>query len=931
MEKVLQLLRQECHQRRLQLDEFMRTYDIHNNKKITKDQFLRALDNAGIRLSPSDLRSLQDHYQVPDEPLNVNYRSFCDDLDFMHQSLKGLEKNPSIGFEDALEQQLQYSSSSQLQKQTQLSAPEQQELSQLLVKLWKMGKPKGIVIKDVFRDFDRTNCGNVTKPQFLRNIYAVYASTVLTHHDAELLTRAYATEFGVNYRVLHQDMHALDEDGPHKTLITSPSLSPSPTSSLVPSSSSPAALPAQSTTKPTEQKLLLAVRRDRLRVKSFFSENDRLRSGKCTREQFKRSLKLCFGAGISTDDMNALIEKYSQGLVMNMVNYNDFCDAINPDVQYLASSSSSTAATCSPSLDRVMSNLSTHCTTKRILIKPVFQDFDKRRQGCVTTDQFCRVLTMFNLMPSTEEEKQLLLEYYAATTRHAPSSFMNFVTFCQDLETWNHRPDASSSVGCVDKESVPETTTHTSVPETHQHSYADMMHFIKEKVKRDRIRIEETFRDHDHLRKNAISTSAFSSALSRSGFSFSYPELEILASQYPSSSSSASSSRPLVAWMDFARDVNAIFTCPELEKDPLSQVARLVRDAERRHDSVSEGLSREEQARLATCLHKIKHTVDQKRLFIKPTFEDFDQVKRGYISKSKFGRALLSFDLLPPVERDVQIIVKKFQSINSITDVNYKAFIYAIETLGENTEDDAIPGTLEYRRLERQYVDEEQEQALLCLSSSTNNLNDAFSKLQNQPSTTTEAEAAVDLDELLHDIQSQMNKKRIRVREFLTEGDKLRTGEITVSKFHTALNRLGLRLEVPELACLDRKFISTKHQDKIDWRQFVSALEELPPRAEASLTSGAPEPPAELMHRIQNFVKQHRIHMKPYFQDYDRNHLNKVTDTQFASVCNFQLKLNPKEVEALNQAFVIPSKAQHSHSRSKDIDYLSFVRMIDYS
>ena len=48
------------------------------------------------------------------------------------------------------------------------------------------------------------------------------------------------------------------------------------------------------------------------------------------------------------------------------------------------------------------------------MLKPTFQDFDRRRTGHVTVDQFSRVLSMFGLWPPETKEGS---ETKAALTR----------------------------------------------------------------------------------------------------------------------------------------------------------------------------------------------------------------------------------------------------------------------------------------------------------------------------------------------------------------------------------------------------------------------------------------------------------------------------------------------------------------------------------
>jgi hypothetical protein len=74
-------LRDICSTRRIRLEEFMKTFDMHKTKKITTEQFARAIDSSGIRLTSREVDLLLQKYRFPNDARLVDYRRFCDLID----------------------------------------------------------------------------------------------------------------------------------------------------------------------------------------------------------------------------------------------------------------------------------------------------------------------------------------------------------------------------------------------------------------------------------------------------------------------------------------------------------------------------------------------------------------------------------------------------------------------------------------------------------------------------------------------------------------------------------------------------------------------------------------------------------------------------------------------------------------------------------
>jgi hypothetical protein len=94
MEELKRRIKTTCLQRRVRLEEFMKTFDL------TKAQFERALDVAGVHLNSEQMAMLCDHYGSRNG-LGVDYLIFCDEMDDVFTQ-KGLEANPTMNITGSL-------------------------------------------------------------------------------------------------------------------------------------------------------------------------------------------------------------------------------------------------------------------------------------------------------------------------------------------------------------------------------------------------------------------------------------------------------------------------------------------------------------------------------------------------------------------------------------------------------------------------------------------------------------------------------------------------------------------------------------------------------------------------------------------------------------------------------------------------------------
>jgi len=183
------------------------------------------------------------------------------------------------------------------------------------------------------------------------------------------------------------------------------------------------------------------------------------------------------------------------------------------------------------------------------------------------------------------------------------------------------------------------------------------------------------------------------------------------------------------------------------------------------------------------------------------------------------------------------------------------------------------------------------------------------------------------LNTLLQKIRNYIFPRRIRLNEFLADGDRWRCGENTVAKFRAALSKASVILNEAEISLLEKTFQHPVKSDLILYRLLNDAIGEETTIVRAAFGSGENVNMEELnktLEYIRSKVSQARIYLKPYFQDYDRNNNRQVTPAQFYSVLNtVGIELSDSQRETLKAGFMV----QDEHKNR--LNYRDFVKRVD--
>merc|ERR1712079_448789 len=154
-------------------------------------------------------------------------------------------------------------------------------------------------------------------------------------------------------------------------------------------------------------------------------------------------------------------------------------------------------------VEQIMEQLRQRANQRRVLAKPVFQDFDKHNNGHVTRGQFRQCLTMLELH-LTEAEMQALEAKFCNDTG------FNYLAFLADLQ-----PQEPIKLMYVErlKELRATNSRKTLQPRNCATDLEGVLSKIKTKVYKERVRVHEWMRDYDKLRSGRMLCTNFRRAL----------------------------------------------------------------------------------------------------------------------------------------------------------------------------------------------------------------------------------------------------------------------------------------------------------------------------------------------------------------------------------------------------------------------------------
>ena len=391
---------------------------------------------------------------------------------------------------------------------------------------------QGVELKPMFRDFDKTNRGYITRHQFERVLTQQHLKP-RTGKIISLLLKKYMNNgnlVDVNYADFIRDIDIPDEryliyenviddeKAKRETILQNEQKNATKYISLAKAGDLDDVL----------GKIRELVKMNRLRLAEFCRDYDKLRKGVITHSQFRIALNM---AKITLSEQEFQLIKdgfpgiyiyiyiyiYTIGPNPGELKWKDFSDTIEqvftikgmekrPHQEFVPAQTTykygEEGLTSQEEAARndIGQRFGIFLLRQRLDAKSFFQEWDPHNSSKVSEKQFVQVLTSIGFK-FDEGELESLIKYYKIHT----TGFINYLKFIQDT-----KPRMA-----VWEEPEPEKREQPFPKDTTRPELNKLLQKIKNLVMGSRIRLVEFFQDHDPLRKGRIMSSKFRGVLDK--------------------------------------------------------------------------------------------------------------------------------------------------------------------------------------------------------------------------------------------------------------------------------------------------------------------------------------------------------------------------------------------------------------------------------
>ncbi|XP_060063466.1 uncharacterized protein LOC132543930 [Ylistrum balloti] len=681
---IFDKIRVSVYKNGIRTPEFFKDHDKLRSGIITENQFVCGLALAvgkEAQLSRAEIQKVVEYYRQPDG--RVQYQEFCDMMENAF-NIPHLDKKPLQNVVRPLKGTLHRGLKS-------LTDDQEARIKVILGEILEQVKRRRLMMYPYFKDYDRGIAYTrvVTKTQFGRILH--FLSLNINAEDLKLICLKFEDPASgdVNYPDFVQ---AVDQEFVGHTLDDANMMDKNRTNTPVPSKPVSA-----SDSNVSYEDLMSRIRNivltNRLRVIEYFQDYDPLRSGSISKSQFRRGLSVLGLSKLGQHDLldpqfQVLIDYYQNPDKEDQVLWTKFTYDVEtvftqpglekeptyqvPPMEMFRVPKPGTIDWAYATEDHkelfesTMERLRQRINQRRVLAKPVFQDFDKHNNGHVTKAQFRQCLTMLELH-STEAEMAGL------EAKFCNDVGFNYLALLNELQ-----PVIPPKFMYETRlEELRLTNKKTKLPEINAaNDLEEVLMKVKTKVSKERIRVIDFMKDYDKLRSGRVLKTSFRRALDLCRFELKESEASILEDRYQSIGDADH-----VDYVRFSDEMESIFTFKELEKAPLQNPVQFKPPQEWALNK----LEGENQVKWQACMNRIAEKVRKHQMQLFPLFEDYDRVHNGTVSRSQFRRVLSELELGSLVsEQELDLLWFKFEvKIGGKDDVDYTAFCEMIYELAK--------------------------------------------------------------------------------------------------------------------------------------------------------------------------------------------------------------------------------------------------------
>ncbi|CAH0558987.1 unnamed protein product [Brassicogethes aeneus] len=198
---LIQRIQRHVLENRIRVSEFFKHFDPLNCGKITVSQFHRGLDSLGVSglhklfLSLTEIETVMMQYQDPSDPTRICWRTFEDDIDQVFTT-KELEKRP-LRVIDAPPMEILELPRKGAKHWQSVNLKSRELCEEAVDKVKQKTMKRRILLKPVFRDYDKNNNGHVTRNQMRQALHS--NGILLSDEELFSLEERFNNDMGFNY------------------------------------------------------------------------------------------------------------------------------------------------------------------------------------------------------------------------------------------------------------------------------------------------------------------------------------------------------------------------------------------------------------------------------------------------------------------------------------------------------------------------------------------------------------------------------------------------------------------------------------------------------------------------------------------------------------------------------------------------------------
>jgi len=282
-------------------------------------------------------------------------------------------------------------------------------------------------------------------------------------------------------------------------------------------------------------------------------------------------------------------------------------------------------------LEDVVEKIQKACKQKNIRISEFMRDHDHLRSGSITESQFLGCLSMSNQFLS-KKESNFLLEKFRNPEKPQEILWRNF---CDEIDQVFVVKELEKRSDITELKSITKTQFHSSeLCLADQAMLNDILKEMKKFFEVKRVDPKPAFSNHDHLKRGKVLRTQFKKILHSMKYFINDSEIEILMKKYGDRIPDE------INYILILNDANQILGNNELkEEEKVDKNITPVLSSANNFYTYSTH-SRNYDISVIEVIEKIKNIVKVNRIRMFEFFNDFDNLRKGVVTKAKFRTAL---------------------------------------------------------------------------------------------------------------------------------------------------------------------------------------------------------------------------------------------------------------------------------------------------